>query len=139
MAYQLTDTNSIIRLSDNTFIPKDTRNLDYREFLQWVEEGNEPLPYFQRTIVDQVTDLNKAKEIAIVNIKQTTFTLLQPTDWYVIRLYETTTPIPEDISSFRNTIRNQSIEKIEAVNNKETLESLKDYLRTENYQNWVKL
>jgi hypothetical protein len=42
--YQLTDNTSIRRLSDNAFIPADERNRDYREYLAWVEAGNEPLP-----------------------------------------------------------------------------------------------
>jgi len=42
--YQLTSSTSIIRLSDNAFIPNDPGNRDYREYLQWIEEGNTPLP-----------------------------------------------------------------------------------------------
>jgi hypothetical protein len=42
--YQLTNTASIRRIADNAFIPADERNRDYREYLAWVEAGNEPLP-----------------------------------------------------------------------------------------------
>jgi hypothetical protein len=34
----------IVRLSDNTFIPNDTANTDYQEYLKWVAEGNTPQP-----------------------------------------------------------------------------------------------
>jgi hypothetical protein len=34
----------ILRLSDNTFIPTDPANTDYQEYLKWVAEGNQPLP-----------------------------------------------------------------------------------------------
>lgn len=34
----------IIRIPDNAFIPFDTANTDYQEYLAWLAEGNEPLP-----------------------------------------------------------------------------------------------
>jgi len=37
-------TPFIQRLSDNAFIPIAEDNTDYREYLKWVAEGNEPEP-----------------------------------------------------------------------------------------------
>jgi len=46
--YQLFETNlgytCIKRLADNAFIPLDPANSDYQKYLEWLAEGNEPLP-----------------------------------------------------------------------------------------------
>jgi len=42
--YQLTTSESILRLSDQAFIPADPGNRDYREYLDWLDAGNTPEP-----------------------------------------------------------------------------------------------
>ena len=37
-------SNTVIRLSDNAFIPFDPANTDYQAYLKWLEAGNEPEP-----------------------------------------------------------------------------------------------
>ena len=44
MTYQLTTGDSILRLTDNAFIPPDPANRDYREYLAWLAEGTTPEP-----------------------------------------------------------------------------------------------
>jgi len=44
LMYQLTTGDTIIRLTDNAFIPPDPANTDYQQYLLWLEEGNTPLP-----------------------------------------------------------------------------------------------
>ena len=38
------ESQCVKRLSDNAFIPFDPANRDYAEYLEWLAEGNEPLP-----------------------------------------------------------------------------------------------
>jgi len=44
MTYQLTSGDTIVRLSDNAYIPQAPGNRDYAEYLEWLEAGNKPLP-----------------------------------------------------------------------------------------------
>lgn len=34
------ETDTILRTTDNVFIPKQESNVDYQEYLKWVSEGN---------------------------------------------------------------------------------------------------
>ena len=46
MTYTLTaNENTIVRDEDGAFIPTDPDNIDYAEYLAWLDEGNEPNAY----------------------------------------------------------------------------------------------
>lgn len=40
----------VIRESDGACIPDDLCNKDYREYREWLDEGNEPAPYIEPSI-----------------------------------------------------------------------------------------
>lgn len=42
MTYQLTNTSNVIRSADRAVIPPDPGNVDYRAYLEWVANGNQP-------------------------------------------------------------------------------------------------
>lgn len=45
MTYKLiTPGEVVLRIADNAFIPFDPGNRDYREYLDWLDEGNTPEP-----------------------------------------------------------------------------------------------
>jgi hypothetical protein len=41
---------SVIRTSDNAFIPMDEANTDYQAYLAWVEQGNVAQPADEETL-----------------------------------------------------------------------------------------
>jgi hypothetical protein len=46
MTYTLTaHPNTIVRDEDGAFIPMDLDNIDYQDYLAWLDEGHEPTPY----------------------------------------------------------------------------------------------
>jgi hypothetical protein len=38
------NTNAILRVDDNAFIPFDPANTDYQAYLAWLTDGNTPEP-----------------------------------------------------------------------------------------------
>jgi hypothetical protein len=42
--YKLTNSENVVRISDGAFIPADAANTDYRNYLEWLEQGVVPIP-----------------------------------------------------------------------------------------------
>ena len=59
MTYQLTTGDIILRFSDNAFIPPDPANVDYQEYLAWLDAGNTPEPAPEPPVVTPPTPAEK--------------------------------------------------------------------------------
>jgi hypothetical protein len=57
--YKLTtNTDTVQRLADGAFIPKDLRNRAWQEYLAWREAGNTPLPADPEPAPMDLSDVN---------------------------------------------------------------------------------
>lgn len=65
--YQLTQHDSIIRLSDGACIPLDPANSDYAKYQVWIAEGNTPLPY-EPPPVDRKAEI--LGQLAAIDVKR---------------------------------------------------------------------
>ena len=59
--YKLTE-GGVIRLSDGAFIPEDPANKDWREYQEWLAQGNKPQPQYTTT---ELRDQLRAKMLAL--------------------------------------------------------------------------
>jgi hypothetical protein len=67
MTYKLTDYGAIIRLADRAYIPPVMGNGDYRDYVQWLEEGNIPEPADPKPpIITLIVTMRQAR-LALMN------------------------------------------------------------------------
>lgn len=135
MTYKLTSGDTIHRLTDNAFIPPDPSNSDYQAYLAWREEGNTPLPA-PDPIIGDITDLPEAKKVASEYVRSKAYSLLQPTDWVVVREMESGVPAPADITAYRAAVRTASADKVTTIESAGDLDDLTAYLRSDEFAAW---
>ena len=69
-------------------------------------------------------DLDPCKANAVIQTNATAYSILLPTDWMVVKAFETSTTIPEAWNTWRQTIRTQAQTYITSVNACTTIEQL---------------
>jgi hypothetical protein len=87
----------------------------------WVSET---LNQAELTYVNTPKDFTPCQEQLVSQTKQTAYTILFPTDWMVVKAFETNTPIPENWNTWRETIRIQAKEYVAQINLCTTVEEL---------------
>jgi hypothetical protein len=68
--YQLTASDTIIRLADNAFIPNDPANVDFQAYAAWLAAGNVPDPYVAPVppLPEQISDRQFFQQLALSGI-----------------------------------------------------------------------
>ena len=72
MTYQLTQGDSILRITDGASIPPDPANTDYAAYLVWLEAGNMPDPAPEPEPVPELTTEQKleAAGLTVAELKE---------------------------------------------------------------------
>jgi len=110
--YQLTSGDTIVRLTDNAFIPPDPGNTDYQKYLLWLEEGNTPNPY----VKPGYETLSSAKATKINEINQQAYSRLVDSDWMIVRSTEIGIPVSEEWETYRAAIRAEANDVVTEIN-----------------------
>ena len=97
-----------------------------------------PTPYDQRFYwgPDLPKDHEGLVTLWINNTNQTAYTLLAPSDWYVIRKQETEVAVPQDVLDRRGEIRTYCDTKREAISATTTTDELAAYITSAAYSEW---
>ena len=82
-------------------------------------------------------DLNQAQAAMVSTTNATAYSILQPTDWYVVRYTENGEAIPPQTNSWRQEIRDEAKAKVVAINATTTKDELLAYTTSAAYQTWV--
>lgn len=80
--------------------------------------------------------LTQSKETYVSAVKAKAYSILQPTDWLVVRQVENSTSIPTDWNTWREDIRLESQDKVTAIEACEDADALEAYVSSEAYSFW---
>jgi hypothetical protein len=81
-------------------------------------------------------DLDQSKATMVSTTNATAYSILQPTDWYVVRYTENNQAIPPQINSWRQEVRDAAKVKVDQINATTTKDALVTYTTSTAYQTW---
>jgi hypothetical protein len=87
-----------------------------------------PFPY--------TDDLAQSKAFMVNTTNATAYSILQPTDWYVVRNTENGEEVPLQINSWRQKIRDEAKAKVYKINATTTKDELLTYTTNVEYETW---
>ena len=80
--------------------------------------------------------LDGSKGTYTSEVKAKAYSILQPTDWLVVRQVENGSTIPTDWNTWREDIRLESQDKVTAIESCEDADALETYVTSEAYSFW---
>jgi hypothetical protein len=93
---------------------------------------------FVWSLFDPSQPLDEEKSASINYVNSTAYSILQPTDWYVVRYTENGEAIPPQTNSWRQEIRDEAKAKVVAINATTTTDELLAYTTSTGFQTWSK-
>ena len=95
------------------------------------------IPLLSYLLSDNFTLSESKSSIITYYVNQPAYSILQPSDWMVVRQSENGTLVPAEWNTWRQTIRDEAAAKIDAINACETRESLSTYCESEAFLTWT--
>ena len=117
-------------------------SLEEKQAIGIVEVSEAPVASWDQRFwwgVDNPKDLDQLKETWTTKVKVAAGSLLNETDWYVIRQAENSAAVPADVLTRRGEIRTLSNEKETAIAACEDVAALAEYVTGSEYSRWEAL
>jgi hypothetical protein len=95
------------------------------------------IPPLNILLSDRYTLSESKSSIITYYVNQPAYSLLQPSDWLVVRQSENGTLVPAEWNTWRQTIRDEAAAKTDAINACETKENLSTYCESESFFTWA--
>lgn len=115
----------------NLSTPQEKAEIGLEEVIATNQPANQQFYWVSETLNGaQLTYINTPKELIpcqkqlISQTKSTAYSILLPTDWMVVKAFETGGTIPADWNTWRQTIRTQADDYLNAVNLCTTIDQL---------------